>query len=103
MKTLLPYGFIQCIVFLASIVLVFFNRSIHETSEQHVEQRESRIKRALMDLATLQDWFEDHSPFANFTELMSIANGVTASEESQVNCDEAEQIGAKIQQSLDDV
>lgn len=76
---------------------------IHETSEQHVEQRESRIKRALMDLATLQDWFEDHSPFANFTELMFRANGVTASEESQVNCDEAKQIGTKIQQSLDDV
>lgn len=56
-----------------------------------------------MDLATLQDWFEDHSPFANFTELMFRANGVTASEESQVNCDEAEQIGTKIQQSLDDV
>ena len=62
---------------------------IHETNEQHVQQRESRIKQDLVDLATLQDWFEDHSPFNNFTELISIANEVTASEELQVNCDEA--------------
>ena len=76
---------------------------IHETDEQHVEQRELRIKRDLINLATWQDWFEDHSPFTNFTELISIANGITASKESQVNYDEAKQIGAKIQQSLDDV
>ena len=44
---------------------------IHETSEQHVEQRESLIKQDLVDLATLQDWFEDHSPFTNFTELIA--------------------------------
>ena len=30
---------------------------IHKTSAQHVEQRKSRIKQDLMDLATLQDWF----------------------------------------------
>ena len=76
---------------------------INETSEQHVEQRESRIKRDLMYLATLQDWFEDHSPFTNFTELISVANGIAALKESQVNCDEAKEIGAEIQQSLDDV
>ena len=49
-----------------------------------------------MDLRTLQDCFEDHSPFINFAELISIANGVTASKESQVKCDEAEQIGTSI-------
>ena len=76
---------------------------IHETSEQHVKRRESHIKRDLMNLATLKDRFEDHSPFTYLTELISIANGVTDSEESQVKCDEAEQIGANIQQSLDNV
>ena len=75
---------------------------IHETSEQR-EQRESRIKRDLMNLATLKDRFEHHSPFTYLTELISIANGVTDSEESQVKCDEAEQIGSNIQQSLDNV
>ena len=67
---------------------------IHETREQHVEQRESRIKQDLMDLATLQDCFEDQALFTNFTGLISIVNEVTASEESQVNCNAAEQIGA---------
>ena len=54
---------------------------IHETSEQHVEQRESRIKQDLMDLVTFQDCFEDHSPFANFTEFISIGDGITASKD----------------------
>ena len=75
---------------------------IHETSEQYVEQRESRIKRNLMDLATLQYGFEDHSLFTNFTELISVAYGVIASDEL-VNCDEVEQISVEIIQSLNDV
>ena len=54
---------------------------IHETSEQHVEQRESLIKQDLMDLITFQDCFEDHSPFTNFTEFISTADGITASKE----------------------
>ena len=57
----------------------------------------------MMNLTTLQDWFEDHLSFSNLTELISIANGVTASDEPQVNCDEAEQIGNKIHQPPDDV
>ena len=69
---------------------------IHKTREQHVEQRESHIKQDLMDLATFHDWFEDHFPSINFTELISMENGATVSEELQVNCDEAEQIGAAI-------
>ena len=69
---------------------------IHKTHEQHVEQRESRIKRDLMDLATFQDWFEGHFPFINSIELISLENGATVSEESKANCNEAEQIGAAI-------
>ena len=54
---------------------------IHETSEQHVEQRESLIKHDLMDLVTFQDCFEDHSTFINSTEFISIADGIAASKE----------------------
>ena len=50
---------------------------IHQTSGQHVEERASRFKR---DMTT---WLE-HSPFTGAKELMSIANGITASEESLV-------------------
>ena len=69
---------------------------IHKARKQHVEQRESRIKRDLTDIATFQDWFGDHFPFINSTKLISMENGATVSEESQVNRDEAEQIDATI-------
>ena len=48
-------------------------------------------------------WFEDDSFFICFTKLVTIVNGGTALEQSQVNCDETEQIGVEIQKSLDDV
>ena len=76
---------------------------IHQTSDQYVEKRETRIERDQRDKTTLQNWFEDHSSFADTKELVSIANGIAASIESGVNCDNAEEIGANIQQSLDDV
>ena len=74
---------------------------IHQTSEQHVEERESRIDRDMRDQAAVKTWSEEHSPFMEVRQLISIANGITASEESMVNCDEV--VCAKIQQSLDDV
>ena len=76
---------------------------IHQTSDQHVEEREARIERDQRDKTTLQNWFEDCSTFTDTKELVSIANGITASIESSINCDNAEEIGVKIQQSLDDV
>ena len=76
---------------------------IHQTSDQHVEEREARIEQDQRDKTTLQNWFEDHAPFTDTKELVSIANGITASIESDINCDNAEGIGAKIQQSLDKV
>ena len=75
---------------------------IHQTSDQHVKEREARIEQGQRDKTTLQNWFEDHSPFTNTKELVSIAKGITASIESGINCDNAEEIGAKIQQSFDD-
>ena len=76
---------------------------IHQASDQHVKEREARIERDQRDIRTLQNWFEDRSPFTDTKELVSVANGITASKESGINCDNAEEIGAKIQQSLDDV
>ena len=76
---------------------------IHQTSDQHVEEREARTEQDQRDKTTLQNWFEDHSPFTDTKELVSIANGITASIESSINCDNAEEIGVKIQQSLDNV
>ena len=76
---------------------------IHQTSDQHVKERKARIERDQRDKTTLQNWFEDCSTFTDTKELVSIANGITASIESSINCDNAEEIGVKIQQSLDNV
>ena len=76
---------------------------IHQTSEQHIELRASPVNRDLSDIATLQSWFEDYSPFTDMKDLVSIANGITASEESNVNCDKAEEVGAMIQENLDNM
>ena len=89
MKILLPCGFVQCIAGI-HCAMSSLTGQIYETSDQRFEQRESCIKLHLMNLATFQNWFEDYSPFINFTELIFIAHGVTASKELQVNCDETE-------------
>ena len=43
---------------------------IHQTSDQHVEEREACIERDQRDKTTLQSWFEDHSPFTDTKELV---------------------------------
>jgi len=74
----------------------------HQTSEQHVEMRVSRIERDLADQEKVLAWFEDHPPFSSSVEnLISISNGMTATKESKINCDEVEEIGEKIQKTLD--
>ena len=61
---------------------------IHQTSEQHVELRQTRISRDMEDFKTLQSWFADHSSFTNEKQLISINTGITATEESSVNFEE---------------
>ena len=57
----------------------------------------------MKDLETIKTWFNEHPSFTNVPGLMSIANGLTATNESKVNCDSAEEVGAKIQPTLDGV
>ena len=64
---------------------------IHQTSDQHVEEREARIERDQRDKTTSQNWFEDCSTFTDTKELVSVANGITASIESGINCDNTEE------------
>ena len=74
----------------------------HQTSEQHIELRASRLKRDNSDLMKVQKWFKDHNPFEQSeSNLKSIYSGVVASSDSGINCHEIEQVGEKIQKSLD--
>lgn len=46
---------------------------------------------------------EKHSPFTEIANLVSIANGITATKESQIDSDEVEKIGSSIDQSLKNI
>ena len=75
-----------------------------KTSEQHVDLGASRLKRGKADLAKLKDWLARISPFSEEEPfLKSIATGLTATKEDQINCDNAEQVGKAIQRQLDEV
>ncbi len=76
----------------------------HKTSEQHVEFGNFKNQARSRRLGEIQSWFSQHEPFnLNQPKLCSLSSGLTASEGDGVNCDEAEQVGAKIHKKLDNV
>uniref|UniRef100_A0A6P7G9N6 Uncharacterized protein LOC114339480 n=1 Tax=Diabrotica virgifera virgifera TaxID=50390 RepID=A0A6P7G9N6_DIAVI len=64
-----------------------------ETSEQHVDLRDSRITRDHQDLHTFRDWLSNHNPFASRrkNELVALATGLLG--DDSINCDKALEIG----------
>ena len=69
--------------------------------EQHVELRRSRRNRDLSDLLSLCRWLDQFDPFeTGDARLRSLSTGLAASENDEINCDEAESIGQSIQRSL---
>src|SRR6218665_1288910 len=76
---------------------------VNQTREEHSEFGKSQSRRDGNDLTKISDWFELHDPFkTNDSELRSISSGLTSSVGNGINCDMAEEIGAKIQMKLDD-
>ena len=76
----------------------------NKTSDQHQDLGKSRLQRDYNDLQKLITWLDhqSHNPFdANRTNLQALDSGVIADE--SVTCDDAENIGMMIQQSLDNV
>lgn len=68
------------------------------TSEQHIDARESRIKRDSDDLKKLQDFLEDHEPFLKSDVIMNISNGMKGDKE--INCHKAFDIGVQLMQGI---
>ncbi|XP_033218285.1 uncharacterized protein LOC117173754 [Belonocnema kinseyi] len=64
------------------------------TSFQHIELRDSSIKKDEKDVQTFFEWLQQHFPFTCSEDLMSISSGIVASED--INCHEAVQIGEKL-------
>ena len=55
-------------------------------------------------MVKLLEWFDQHDPFnVEVSSLKSVFSGLTATDEDKVNCDQAEEVGEKIQKSLDGV
>ena len=84
--------------------MINLTNSKHQTSYQHVELSDSRVKRDNLDLEKLMQWFTKHDPFdINEPSLKGLATGLLALDDDNVNCDECESIGAAIQRKLDAV
>lgn len=62
------------------------------TSEQHVDNRVSRISRDAQDLAKVQQFFETFNPFPEADKIIGIYSGVVG-DSSSVNCHNAFEIG----------
>lgn len=65
------------------------------TSEQHVDARESRIKRDSCDIMKLQQWLELNNPFnVTMTVPISLGTGITGT--NLINCHMAKEVGRHI-------
>lgn len=64
------------------------------SSYQHVELRDSRIKKDEEDLQTFIKWLHHHSPFIRTEGLLSLSTGMVAPE--HINCYKAKDIGKQV-------
>lgn len=69
-----------------------FSNMIFSNSEQHVDNRVSRIRRDTEDLAKIQAFFDNYNPFPDSDKIMSIYSGVIG-DLNRVNCHQAFKIG----------
>ena len=68
--------------------------------EQHKESFPARVKRDFEDFQVIQSWFNNHNPFTAGKQLIALDTGA-ADSENHATCNQAEEIGASIQKSLD--
>ena len=74
-----------------------------KTNDQHVDVTEARRKQDSIDYESLKAWLKERNPF-EFADanLHSLSSGlISVAGKDQVNCDNAEQLGATIHQQLD--
>ena len=77
-------------------------KTLFQTSEQHVEIGNSRMRRDADDLQKVCNWFSQFNPFdTSDHRLCSLSGGLVAMPSDGINCDNAEVIGRAIQESLD--
>ena len=75
-----------------------------QTSEQHVELDTSRCNREFEYFMVFYNWCEKFDPFDTTNSgLKSLATGLTAKDNSEINCGNAESIVHTLQQSIDNL
>lgn len=62
-----------------------------DTTEQHVDASDSRVKKDAKDIGKLLEWFSTHNPFPEVNKIVSIASGVVGDE--KINCYKAREVG----------
>ena len=64
----------------------------------------TRRERDMKSMDKILSWFDVHDPFLPMVqELRSLSTGLTASENDNINCDDAENVGYQLQKKLDGV
>ncbi|KAK4885458.1 hypothetical protein RN001_001729 [Aquatica leii] len=61
------------------------------TTDQHVDASDSRVKKDAKDIKILLDWFSSHDPFPKINKILSIASGVVG--DDKINCHKAREVG----------
>lgn len=62
-----------------------------DTTEQHVDASDSRVKKDAKDIRMLLEWFSIHDPFPEVNKVISIASGVVG--DNTINCYKARELG----------
>ncbi|GBP81141.1 hypothetical protein EVAR_88239_1 [Eumeta japonica] len=62
-----------------------------DTTEQHVDASDSRVKKDARDIRRLLEWFSTHDPFPEVNKIVSIASGVVG--DDKINCYKAREVG----------
>jgi hypothetical protein len=73
------------------------------TNSEHVDVGKSRMQRDFADFQKMKNFLQVYSPFrfADNERLVSLCSGVAAGAEDEVNCDQADVIGLKMQEKWD--
>ena len=72
------------------------------SSPQHAELGKLRHHHDLNDLHKIIKWLDSHNPFeSDVVSLPSLSSGISANEDDDINCDNIEEVGYRIQASMD--
>ena len=75
----------------------------HGSIEQHVEMYVTRRKHDNNDMRKIRAWFNKHIPFDSNNSLRSFSLGLSATENNNLSCNDAESVGKDIHAVLHNV